>query len=286
MAGLQDLVGRAYGPFEVPVSADRVSSFVSATRDAPTRWVDAAPPMFANAALFAAAPAFLDDPVAEPFTLSLIHSEQRFAWSRRLAVGETLQVTGTMAGVRQRGSLNLVTFELVAIADEGPWLEGTSVFVMSEEAAGEGEDAGEPSVSDRPVQADASARFDLPEEGEAIEPYVCGASRKDLVQYAAATGDWNPIHWDHEAARAAGLPGTIVHGLLMAAWMGIAAARYAPGEDPLREARIRFRNPLRPSRPARVVGSVAGRDPDGADLDLSLESGGEKLVTSRIRVTT
>ena len=38
----------------------------------------------------------------------------------------------------------------------------------------------------------------------------------DLVrQFAEATGDWNPIHFDDDEARRVGLPGRCVHGLLI-----------------------------------------------------------------------
>jgi acyl dehydratase len=105
------------------------------------------------------------------------------------------------------------------------------------------------------------------------------------MRYAAATRDWNPIHWDHDSARAAGLPGTIVHGLLMAAWMGRAAARYSPNAHSLAAMSVRFRKPLRPGEPATVTGTVAAMAADGADIDLVLESGGDRVVTGRARVT-
>jgi acyl dehydratase len=111
------------------------------------------------------------------------------------------------------------------------------------------------------------------------------ASRADLVAYAAASGDLNPIHWDHGAARAAGLPGVIVHGLLMAAWVAGAAARHSEAPDPLRGMRLRFRRPLRPGVPAQVEGRVAGRDDAGADLALAVTAGGDALVTASARVT-
>lgn len=105
------------------------------------------------------------------------------------------------------------------------------------------------------------------------------------MRYAAVTRDWNPIHWDHDSARAAGLPGTIVHGLLMAAWMGRAAAHYSPNAHSLAAMSVRFRKPLQPAEPATVTGTVGAMAADGADIDLVLESGGDRLVTGRARVT-
>jgi len=282
---LAELVGRTYGPFVVDTSATRVAEFADVTGDDPGRWSDHAPPLFANAVLFAVAPAFLEDPSVVPFTRALIHSEQSFAWHRPLAIGERLRVSGEIAGVRARGSLNLVDFALHAESDAGAWLAGDAVFLMSATAAAESEEEAEPAFDLRPEMDGPAVPATLPGAGDAIDRLRCGASRFDLVRYAAVTRDWNPIHWDHAAAVSAGLPGVIVHGLLMAAWMARAATRYGASPRPLASMALRFRRPLRPGEPATVVGSVADVATDGADLDLILESGGERLVTGRARVT-
>ena len=285
MNALEDLVGRSYGPFTVEVTADRVGEFADVTGDDPARWTEHAPPLFANAALFAVAPAFLDDPSVAPFTTSLIHSEQSFEWRRSLAVGERLNVTGEVGGVRARSGLNLVDFRFSTGSGFGDWMDGEAVFVMSDAAAGTSAERSEPPATDRPPVDPPAGMLELPATGEPITPLHCGASRLDLVRYAAVTRDWNPIHWDHASARSAGLPGTIVHGLLMAGWLGRAAGRYATDPHALTSMTIRFRKPLRPGEAATVTGNVAAVTADGADLELILESGGDRLVTGRARVT-
>jgi acyl dehydratase len=45
-------------------------------------------------------------------------------------------------------------------------------------------------------------------------------TRLQLIQYAGASGDFNPIHTIDEAAEQAGLPGVIAHGMLTMATMG------------------------------------------------------------------
>ena len=91
------------------------------------------------------------------------------------------------------------------------------------------------------------------------------ASRADLIRYASATRDWNPVHWDHEAGVTAGLGGVVVHGLLQASWLLRVAAATAEGPSPFKSTRVRFRNPLYPARPASVhfhdgVGELADAD--------------------------
>ena len=281
MPGLDELIGATYGPFPVSVTSERVAAFSVATGDDPDRWGSVAPPMFANAALFSAAPAFLQDEAVAPFTRSLIHSEQSFVWRRSLEVGETLEVAGTVQNARVRGPLNLVTFSLVAASDRGPWLTGSSVFLMSTEAAAGAEDAGEPDEDAGSSIDDDAGGLPLPAVGEQLAELRCGASRTDLMRYSVASQDLNPIHLDHVAARAAGLGGVIVHGLLMAAWIGRLAARYGT----LGALRLRFRNPLRPATPAIVTGTVAAVTRAGADLDLMLSAEDQRLVTARASVT-
>jgi acyl dehydratase len=278
------LVGRGYGPATAQVSSGAVSGFVAATGDDAPRWARYAPPGFAASALFAVAPLLLADPVVSGHTRSLIHSEQAFRWHGPLAVGEILTVIGRVASVRARGPLNLVAFETKATTATGTWLEGRSTFLLSGEpvASAAGED--EPEAGSRGAFG-ALDSLALPGPGGALAPLDRSASRDDLIAYGAASGDDNPIHFDHDAARAAGLGGVIVHGLLQASWLCQAAARYAPGAWPLRSLRARFRLPLRPAAAARVEGRVVAVGNEAADLELTLIGDGADLITATARVT-
>ena len=51
-------------------------------------------------------------------------------------------------------------------------------------------------------------------------------TRTDVVRYAGAGGDFNPIHHDEPMAVAAGMPGTFAMGLLHAGMLGIQLARW------------------------------------------------------------
>jgi len=280
MSGLDELIGATYGPFRVEVVRDRVVAFVEATGADPVQST-LVPPMFANTVLFSAAPAFLQDPSVVPFTRSLLHSEQLFRWARPLLVGETLEVTGTVEASRARGALNLVTFSLEATSDRGLWLSGSSVFVMSTEAAARAEDAGEPDEELGPPSDPDGDALALPAAGDPLGRLRCGASRSDLMRYAAVSADRNPIHLEHDAARSAGLGGVVVHGLLMAAWMGRLATRYGT----LKAMHLRFRSPLRPAVPAVVTGTMVATTGDTADLDLALAADDQRRVTARVSVT-
>ena len=57
------------------------------------------------------------------------------------------------------------------------------------------------------------------EMGQALAPLVVRFTRADLVRYAGASTDFNPIHYSEHFAAQVGLPGVIAHGLLT---MGVA----------------------------------------------------------------
>jgi acyl dehydratase len=50
--------------------------------------------------------------------------------------------------------------------------------------------------------------------GDELPAQTFTLTRADLVRYAGASGDFNPIHWNERFAREVGLPGVIAHGML------------------------------------------------------------------------
>ena len=95
----------------------------------------------------------------------------------------------------------------------------------------------------------------LPEVAETIE-------RVDLIRYAGASGDFNPIHWNDDVARAVGLPGVIAHGMFS---MGVAARMISAfGDNPaaIKRLRVRFSAMIQPGQTLTVSGEVADIDGD------------------------
>lgn len=66
----------------------------------------------------------------------------------------------------------------------------------------------------------ATPSFDDVRVGDELPVHHTRLSRGDLVNYAGVAGDANPIHWDEEIAKLAGLPDVIAHGMLT---MGLGA---------------------------------------------------------------
>ncbi|MGY0488245.1 MaoC/PaaZ C-terminal domain-containing protein [Streptomyces sp. WG-D5] len=72
-------------------------------------------------------------------------------------------------------------------------------------------------------------------------------SRVQIAKYAAASGDFNPLHLDDEHARRAGMPGVIAHGMLTLGFVGQAVASLCD-DDPERVASLslRLKKPVLP----------------------------------------
>ena len=282
---LDSLTGRDYGPHPFRVCAGKVAEYVLATGDDPARWTRYAPPAYASLALFSVAPAFLEDPDVAPHTRVLVHGDQTFRWHLPWLIEEALSVRGTVERVRARGSTNFVTFAMTVDNAAGERvLDSSSTFIMSSESPESGpEEESEPAVEAR-ARNDAIFPVAHPEVGEALPAMARSASRVDLVRYAGATRDWNPIHFDHDAAVAAGLPGIVVHGLLMAAWTTQAGTRLVDHPLPLAEARFRFRAPLRPGEPASVTGLVESDDGEESRLKVQIVAADLERMTASMVV--
>ena len=79
---------------------------------------------------------------------------------------------------------------------------------------------------------------------DVLEPQTFRVTRADLVRYAGASGDFNPIHWSERTATAVGLPGVIAHGMFTMALVGRAVTAWAGAADAVVEFAVRFARPV------------------------------------------
>ncbi len=108
-------------------------------------------------------------------------------------------------------------------------------------------------------------------------------TRTDLVRYAGASGDFNPMHHDEPMARAAGQPSVFGHGMLSMGLLGTALTEWA-GPGSVVHYKVRFSRQTWPgeSLVTRVV--VTGRREEGGrklvevDCFLANDEGEQKVV--------
>jgi acyl dehydratase len=105
-----------------------------------------------------------------------------------------------------------------------------------------------------------------------LEPFSWQVTRDQIRAYAEASGDRNPIHLDDAAARAAGLPGVIAHGMLGMAQLANFVVDYAGDHRRLRRLRCRFSGMILPGDTITFTGHVAGTDGGLVTLELNAEN--------------
>jgi len=108
-------------------------------------------------------------------------------------------------------------------------------------------------------------------------------TRTDLVKYAGASGDFNPMHHDEVAAQAAGMPSVFGHGMFSMGLLGSAVTDYV-GVGNVTRYQVRFARQTWPDEMLSSKIVVTGkREEDGkrlVDLSVTLSNGDgeDKLV--------
>jgi acyl dehydratase len=80
--------------------------------------------------------------------------------------------------------------------------------------------------------------------GDTLPEQTYTVTRADLVRYAGASGDFNPIHWSDRVATTVGLPGVIAHGMYTLALAARALDTWAGGPGRVRELGCKFTKPV------------------------------------------
>jgi acyl dehydratase len=121
--------------------------------------------------------------------------------------------------------------------------------------------------------------------GTELPAQVYRITRADLVRYAGASGDFNPIHWNERIATAVGLPDVIAHGMFTMALAGRAVTDWTGDPTALVEYNVRFGRPVVVPDDDRgaevtVTGKVGAVLDDGRlRVDLTVTSDGEKVLS-------
>jgi len=153
---------------------------------------------------------------------------------RRIAGRDLVTVTNTFSDVTGEVVHTLHTTVVgVTAEDVDPAIKSAVQNAMAHDvdilAVGENDDAyqktvrpaGEVRVSEGgATRTPGTPSFDDVKVGDELRVHHARLSRGDLVNYAGVAGDANPIHWDKDIAKLAGLPDVIAHGMLT---MGLGA---------------------------------------------------------------
>ena len=91
-----------------------------------------------------------------------------------------------------------------------------------------------------------AVKYDDINIGDVIPSYTTGPiTRTNLVRYAGASGDFNPLHHDETFAKMIGLNSVIAHGMLIMAIVGEAITAWVENKY-LRKLSVRFSSMTEP----------------------------------------
>ncbi|MFC9544369.1 MaoC family dehydratase [Streptomyces sp. NPDC056956] len=122
------------------------------------------------------------------------------------------------------------------------------------------------------------------EVGTELPARTFPVNRATLVQYAGASGDFNPIHWNERFAKEVGLPDVIAHGMFTMAEAVRVVTDWTGDPGAVVEYGVRFTKPVvvpddGQGATIEVSGKVAAKlDDNTVRVDLTVTSAGQKVL--------
>jgi acyl dehydratase len=127
-------------------------------------------------------------------------------------------------------------------------------------------------------------RYDDVEVGTELPARSFPVQRVNLVQYAGASGDFNPIHWNEKFAVSVGLPDVIAHGMFTMAQAARVLTDWTGDPGSVEDYGVRFTRPVVvPDDGAGALLEVTGTvvellEGKRVRVDLSARSGGQTVL--------
>ncbi|MCO5994638.1 MaoC family dehydratase [Actinoallomurus rhizosphaericola] len=130
----------------------------------------------------------------------------------------------------------------------------------------------------------ATVKYDEVEVGQELPAKTYPVQRLDLVKYAGASGDFNPIHWNEQFAKSVGLPDVIAHGMFTMAQGGRYVTDWAGDPGAVVEYGVRFSSmvvvPNDGGTEIEITGVIEDkRDDNTVVVALTARSDGQKVLT-------
>jgi acyl dehydratase len=227
------LGGKVYEPVTRVVTAEEIEAYAGASGD-PN-------PMYAKGPAQVASPIF---PVVPGFPLMgtvttdpdlnlenplmILHGEEEIVHHRPIRAGETLVLTPSLVSVEDKGRNGAYVIRIGAATADGEPVNEQFANIIVRGAGSGGERPSSPKVEPEPP-------------GEPALTFSSHIAEDMPTRYAAASGDFNPIHLDDGVARAVGLPGVINHGLGTLSLVTGGLVEHLADGDPARVRRIKVR---------------------------------------------
>ncbi|QFU84014.1 FAS1-like dehydratase domain-containing protein [Natronorubrum aibiense] len=243
----------------------------------------------------------------------VLHGEQAYEYERPLQVGDVLTGTTTLSDVYQRdgGRAGTMTFAVYETAyrddaDDLVLTERATVIetegAIQDDAEGDrSDDSSDPDFEPEPKPQTATAESGPGAESgstvTSIDNIAVGdtgptvvvddLSRRQFVEYAGASGDFNPIHYDESYARAAGNDRVFGQGMFTAGVTSRVVTDWV-GLESVSSFRVRFQSRVFPGDTIVATGEVVDSQPGDGIVELALETTnqhGEPLLNGTATAT-
>ncbi|HTY80721.1 MAG TPA: MaoC family dehydratase N-terminal domain-containing protein [Candidatus Bathyarchaeia archaeon] len=252
----RDIVGASAGPLAHDVDARWLMAYAAGLGETDARYFDtlapsgpAAHPLFPVCYEWPVLLALRALTTSDEMATRSVHATHDLVLHRPIRAGETLFTTGRVTGLAHRRAGTLLTARNETVDAQGRHVATTDYGSVYRGVSFEGEDTGERA---------ATGAFDMPSDAAQLEVAV-PAGLAHI--YSECARIWNPIHTDVAVARAAGLPGIILHGTATLALAVSCVLRHV-GVDPRAVCRVsgRFTGmvPLPSQLTIRLASSPSG----------------------------
>lgn len=267
-----ETVGRSHEGPEFRVERERIAAYAAATNDSSRPEIvrgDLAPPVFSFVPLRPAFRPLLKEVTPLYDALKGFHGEQDMFFSEPLRAGMVVLPRASVVGIRPRSTGTTVVVRAETRRDDDR-LVNEQYLTLFYPDAHFGESVGVDAPDHRAPAFVADRAPDTSVE-QRIDP-------DQPARYAAASGDTGGYHLDEAAARAAGLPGIIVHGMCSLAFAARAVlVEVADGDvRRLRRLAVRFSRPVRPGD--TLTTSIWQADGEGSYVFRTFDSAGDVVL--------
>lgn len=240
---LTDSIGVWSDSDRFEVTQGRIAQYAAATNDPVEAHLrgDIAPPVFAIVPSFMSIMQSAFTVAPPEVAMRVVHGRQDFHFHRPIRPGDVIETRAKPLGFAAGRSGTSAAFLLECRTDAGELVNEQYMTAFFR-----GVDAGQSAGELAPSHA-------FPEDVRAAAPLAKVVAHVDgdqTFRYAPASGDPMPIHLDEDAAKAAGLPGIIVHGLCTQAFTSWAVLTELADGDVTRLKRlaVSFAKPVLPGQ--------------------------------------
>jgi acyl dehydratase len=236
-----DALGRWTQLQVMPVAEEAIAAYARATDDEAALALGGriAPPVFAIVPVWDVLQEAARAMAPEEARKQVVHGDQDILISAPIEAGMELHARAAAVGVHPKESGTTVILKTETRDGDGRLLNEQYVTEFYRGIVGDGgggERAPDHRMPKELAETDPAAELTYPIADDIT------------VRYAEASGDRNEIHLDQGFAKAAGLPGIIVHGLCMMAFAGRAVLASQGNRSPaaVRRLAVRFSRPVAP----------------------------------------